>query len=292
VAGNVHPECDFMTELKKKEVECLEDSEEHGNATPPGCKRTWDKLLCWPEADAGETLALLCPNILFHFMKEPAGIVKRNCTKKGWSDPFPPYHIACPVEDEIPLEEQSYFSTIKIIYTVGYGVSITSLIIAVTVLIAFRWLLCPRNYIHVQLFFTFILKAIAIFIKDAVLFQEEDIDHCSFSTTECKISVVFCHYFTMTNFMWLLVEALYLNCLLLSSLSHGRRYFWWLVLFGWGFPTLFTLIWILTKFYFEDTACWDINQGSPYWWLIKGPIIISVGVNFVLFINIIRNLLK
>ncbi|KFZ50534.1 Growth hormone-releasing hormone receptor, partial [Antrostomus carolinensis] len=155
-----------------------------------------------------------------------------------------------------------------------------------------RRLRCPRNYIHVQLFFTFILKAIAIFIKDAVLFQKEDIDHCSFSTTECKISVVFCHYFMMTNFMWLLVEALYLNCLLLSSLSHGRRYFWWLVLFGWGFPTLFTFIWILAKFYFEDTECWDINQDSPYWWLIKGPIIISVGVNFVLFINIIRILLK
>ncbi|POI35392.1 hypothetical protein CIB84_000856, partial [Bambusicola thoracicus] len=94
------------------------------------CKKTWDKLLCWPEADAGETLALPCPNILFHFMEEP------------------------------------------------------------------------------------------------------------------------------------------------------------------GFPTLFTFIWILAKFYFEDTACWDINQDSPYWWLIKGPIIISVGVNFVLFINIIRILLK
>ncbi|RMC04685.1 hypothetical protein DUI87_17855 [Hirundo rustica rustica] len=138
VAGNVHPECDFMVELKKKEAECLEAPQEHGNATSPGCKRTWDKLLCWPEADAGEILALPCPNILFHFMKEPAGMIKRNCTKKGWSDPFPPYHVACPVEDEIPLEEQSYFSTIKIIYTVGYSVSITSLIIAVTVLIAFR----------------------------------------------------------------------------------------------------------------------------------------------------------
>ncbi|KAJ7405801.1 hypothetical protein WISP_137757 [Willisornis vidua] len=140
VAGNVHPECDFVAELKKKEAECLEDPRERGNATPA------------------------------------AGIVKRNCTRKGWSDPFPPYHVACPVEDEIPLEEQSYFSTIKIIYTVGYSVSITSLTIAVTVLIAFR--------------------------------------------------------------------------------------------------------------------CWDINEGSPYWWLIKGPIIISVGVNFVLFINIIRILLK
>ncbi|OXB64203.1 hypothetical protein ASZ78_003651 [Callipepla squamata] len=139
VAGNVHPECDFIAELKKKEAECVENSEEHGNATS-------------------------------------AGIVRRNCTKKGWSEPFPSYHIACPVEDEIPLEEQSYFSTIKIIYTIGYSVSITSLIIAVTVLMAFR--------------------------------------------------------------------------------------------------------------------CWDINQDSPYWWLIKGPIIISVGVNFVLFINIIRILLK
>ncbi|OXB75184.1 UNVERIFIED_CONTAM: hypothetical protein H355_002717, partial [Colinus virginianus] len=213
VAGNVHPECDFIAELKKKEAECIENSEEHGNATS-------------------------------------AGIVRRNCTKKGWSEPFPSYHIACPVEDEIPLEEQSYFSTIKIIYTIGYSVSITSLVIAVTVLMAFRRLRCPRNYIHIQLFFTFILKAIAIFIKDSVLFREEDIDHCTFSTV---------------------------------STWKARHC---------GFPTLFTFIWILAKFYFEDTACWDINQDSPYWWLIKGPIIISVGVNFVLFINIIRILLK
>ncbi|RLW11197.1 hypothetical protein DV515_00001281 [Chloebia gouldiae] len=292
VAGNVHPECDLMAELKKKEVECLEAPQERGNATSPGCKRTWDKLLCWPEADAGEILALPCPNILFHFMKEPAralllvfifhlilsclekiktsfsaGMIKRNCTKKGWSDPFPPYHVACPVEDEIPLVEQSYFSTIKIIYTVGYSVSITSLIIAVTVLIAFRRLRCPRNYIHVQLFFTFILKAIAIFFKDAVLFQEEGIDHCSFSTTQ------------KSEIKWVPTE----NCCRKEKAEHSSMA---------GFPTLFTLIWILTKFYFEDTACWDINQGSPYWWLIKGPIIISVGVNFILFINIIRILLK
>uniref|UniRef100_A0A8D0G958 Growth hormone releasing hormone receptor n=1 Tax=Sphenodon punctatus TaxID=8508 RepID=A0A8D0G958_SPHPU len=255
VLGHIHPECDSITELKKNENECLRNNEGHGNQT--------------------------------------AGLVWRNCTAQGWSEPFPPYHIACLVEDEMPSsKDQSYLSTVKIIYTVGYSVSITSLTIAVTVLIAFRRLRCPRNYIHIQLFLTFIFKAIAVFIKDAVLFQKEDIDHCSFSTAECKISVVFCHYFTMTNFMWLLVEALYLNCLLLSSFPHGRRYFWWLVLFGWGFPTFFTTAWILAKLYHEDTACWDVNQGSPYWWLIKGPILFSVGVNFILFINIIRILLK
>uniref|UniRef100_A0A8C3FFE2 Growth hormone-releasing hormone receptor n=1 Tax=Chrysemys picta bellii TaxID=8478 RepID=A0A8C3FFE2_CHRPI len=253
VVGHIHPECDFLAELKRNENECLRGAEDHGNETA-GCRKTWDRLLCWPNTEAGETLTLPCPQVLFHFLKEP-GLVRRNCTVNGWSDPYPSYHIACPVNDEIPVEEQSYFSTVKIIYTVGYSISISSLTLAVTVLIAFRRLRCPRNYIHVQLFLTFILKTIAIFIKDAVLFQKEDIDHCSFSTTECKISVAFCHYFMMTNFMWLLVEALYLNCLLLSSFPHGRRYFWWLVLFGWGFPTFFTIVWILAKLYFEDTAC-------------------------------------
>uniref|UniRef100_A0A8C3SFT6 Growth hormone releasing hormone receptor n=1 Tax=Chelydra serpentina TaxID=8475 RepID=A0A8C3SFT6_CHESE len=239
VVGHIHPECDFLVELKKNENECLRGAEDHRNET--------------------------------------AGLVRRNCTVNGWSDPFPSYHIACPVNDEIPVEE---------VKAATFSLSITCYCIFTP------RLRCPRNYIHIQLFLTFILKTIAIFIKDAVLFQKEDIDHCSFSTTECKISVAFCHYFMMTNFMWLLVEALYLNCLLLSSFPHGRRYFWWLVLFGWGFPTFFTIVWILAKLYFEDTACWDINQGSPYWWLIKGPIIISVGVNFILFINIIRILLK
>lgn len=30
------------------------------------------------------------------------GTVSRNCTGSGWSRPFPPYLVACSVEDEIP----------------------------------------------------------------------------------------------------------------------------------------------------------------------------------------------
>lgn len=25
--------------------------------------------------------------------------------------------------------------------------------------------------------------------------------------------------------------------------------------------------------------CWDINENSPYWWIIKGPIVVSIAVN-------------
>lgn len=25
--------------------------------------------------------------------------------------------------------------------------------------------------------------------------------------------------------------------------------------------------------------CWDLDNSSPYWWIIKGPIVLSVGVS-------------
>lgn len=42
------------------------------------------------------------------------------------------------------------------------------------------------------------------------------------------------HFTTMTNFSWLLAEAVYLTCLLASTSPSTRRAFWWLVLAGWG----------------------------------------------------------
>lgn len=50
----------------------------------------------------------------------------------------------------------------------------------------------------------------------------------------CKVSVATSHFATMTNFSWLLAEAVYLTCLLVSTSPSMRRAFWWLVLAGWG----------------------------------------------------------
>lgn len=152
-----------------------------------------------------------------------------------------------------------------------------------------RRLRCARNFIHIQLFITFILKAMAVFIRDATLFSNDDTNHCTLSTVRleeqealgcirnsclqsslfsylciilpmqilchtnpssgllcaffssclfsqftCKASVVFCHYCVMANFFWLLVEALYLNSLLLSSFYHSRQCLWGFSLLGWG----------------------------------------------------------
>ncbi|XP_072110540.1 growth hormone-releasing hormone receptor-like [Mobula birostris] len=185
-----------------------------------------------------------------------------------------------------------YFSTIWVIYTMGYSLSLIVLTIAVAILLVFRNLHCTRNYIHIHLFITFILRSLSVMIKDAVLFSDDDVDHCNFSTVGCKIAVVFCYFSTMTNYFWQLVEALYLNSLLLASFSYVRSSIWWWSLLGWGVPSICMLAWVITKIQFENTDCWDIIDDSPYWWIIKGLIVTSIAINFVLFVNIIRILVQ
>lgn len=45
-----------------------------------------------------------------------------------------------------------------------------------------RKLHCTRNFIHMNLFVSFILRAISVFIKDSVLYAQEDSDHCFIHT--------------------------------------------------------------------------------------------------------------
>ncbi|KAM4574943.1 growth hormone releasing hormone receptor, like [Fundulus diaphanus] len=286
----LHPDCELLFQLEKEERLCLQYIAEQENRSTEGCRPLWDGVLCWPQAFAGETVQRGCPAFSSLF-RNNTGTVSRNCTSRGWSWPFPPYYNACHVDD--PTEPvQSYFATVKLIYTVGYSISLGVLAIAVFILLIFRRLRCARNFIHIQLFLSFILKSVAVFIKDANLFPSLDTNHCTLSTFACKASVVLCHYCMMTNFFWLLVEALYLNSLLLSSFYHSRRCLWGLSLLGWGVPVFFILLWIGSRVYFEDTECWDNTKDSPYWWIIKGPILVSIAVNFMLFVNIIRILIQ
>ncbi|XP_036189170.1 vasoactive intestinal polypeptide receptor 1 isoform X3 [Myotis myotis] len=59
-----------------------------------------------------------------------------------------------------------------------------------------------------------------------------------------------------------------------------------------GVPSTFTVVWTITKIYFEDYGCWDTISTSRLWWILKAPVLTSILVNFILFIRIIRILVQ
>nr|XP_005286371.2 vasoactive intestinal polypeptide receptor 1 [Chrysemys picta bellii] len=257
------------------------------------CARMWDNITCWPSAAVGEVVVIPCPTY-FIFFSSSLGNVTRNCTSQGWADMYPaPYAAACGYDtNSTPIEETTFYGTVKTGYTIGHSLSLIALTAAMIILCLFRKLHCTRNYIHMHLFMSFIMRAIAVFIKDVILFESGESDHCSTSSVGCKAAMVFFQYCIMANFFWLLVEGLYLHTLLVVSFFSERKYFWWYILIGWGAPSVFITAWTLIKVHYENIGCWEDIGESQYWLIIRAPIAVSILVNFILFICIIRILFQ
>ncbi|XP_010740461.2 vasoactive intestinal polypeptide receptor [Larimichthys crocea] len=278
--------CDMMTEIDKERSLCEAQIE---NKTS-GCSATWDKITCWPNADVGDVVTVPCPKYLFDFSRDASTRnLSKTCTEDGWTSiSIDSYIIDCGYNPNNTIDENTgeFFDAIKVGYTIGHSVSLISLTIAIMILCLFRKLHCTRNYIHMHLFVSFILKAVAVFIKDVVLYDVGEMDNCQ-SSVGCKAVVVFFQYGIMASHFWLLVEGLYLHTLLAVSFFSERKYFWWYILIGWGAPTVFISVWVITKAYLNDPGCWETIDDIP-WWIIKTPILVTILVNFFLFICIIR----
>ncbi|KAF7474392.1 Hypothetical predicted protein [Marmota monax] len=250
----------------------------------------WDNITCWKPAHVGEMVLVSCPDVFRIFNPDQdMGVVSRNCTEYGWSEPFPHYFDACGFDDyDTETGDQDYYYlSVKALYTVGYSTSLVTLTTAMVILCRFRKLHCTRNFIHMNLFVSFMLRAISVFIKDWILYAEQDSNHCFISTVACKAVMVFFHYCVVSNYFWLFIEGLYLFTLLVETFFPERRYFYWYTIIGWGTPTVCVTVWATLRIYFDNTGCWDMNDSTALWWVIKGPVVGSIMVNFVLFIGII-----
>ncbi|XP_069585351.1 pituitary adenylate cyclase-activating polypeptide type I receptor isoform X2 [Ranitomeya imitator] len=306
----MHPYC----LIKKEEEACAEKIQryeaEMWNDSQPGCPGMWDNITCWMPAVVGKIAFIRCPAWFSMIESEDdmdlsdrqsqleslenleelqsEGIISRNCTESGWSEPFPHYSDACGFDlNQTGPDQDTYFLSVKALYTVGYSTSLVALTTAMVILCRFRKLHCTRNFIHMNLFVSFILRAISVFIKDEVLYAEQDSNHCHVSTVECKAVMVFFHYCVMSNYFWLFIEGLYLFTLLVETFFPERRYFYWYTIIGWGTPLICVTIWAVLRLHFDDQGCWEMNTNVALWWVIKGPVIGSIMINFVLFVGII-----
>ncbi|KAK6299585.1 hypothetical protein J4Q44_G00296180 [Coregonus suidteri] len=284
-----NPTCHFLWELQRAELECHNQLEKQSLETP-GCGGLWDNISCWAPAAVGEEVTLSCPPALTHLFGRH-GAFSRNCTEAGWSDVYPSISTVCWSSDTKP-NKLLFYTVVKTLYTLGHSLSIIALMTSTFTLCLFRRLHCTRNYIHVNLFVSFILRAVAVLVKDSVIFSHNQNTDCSTqpSLVGCKVSLVMLNYFIMANFFWLLVEGLYLHTLLLVTYSYTHLAVYLTI--GWGLPLVFLVFWVFCRIYLEDTGCWERNDIPTPRRVINWPIMASVIINFVLFISIIRILVQ
>uniref|UniRef100_A0A667HB30 Parathyroid hormone/parathyroid hormone-related peptide receptor n=1 Tax=Lynx canadensis TaxID=61383 RepID=A0A667HB30_LYNCA len=289
--------------------ESEEDKEgSHGQQAPRGpCLPEWDHILCWPLGAPGEVVAVPCPDYIYDFNHK--GHAYRRCDRNGSWELVPGHNRTWANYSECvkfltnETREREVFDRLGMIYTVGYSVSLASLTVAVLILAYFRRLHCTRNYIHMHLFLSFMLRAVSIFVKDAVLYSGATLDEAERLTEEelraiaqapsptsahaggCRVAVTFltsCH-----QLLWILVEGLYLHSLIFMAFF-SRRSICGLHVFGWGLPAIFVAVWVSVRQPWPTPGrCWDLSSGNKKW-IIQVPILASIVLNFILFINIVR----
>ncbi|XP_048221933.1 glucagon-like peptide 2 receptor [Perognathus longimembris pacificus] len=285
---------------------CLKDL--HQETSGIFCNGTFDQFVCWPHSSPGN-VSVPCPSYLPWWNKERSGRAYRHCLSQGtWQTLENSTNIW---QDDSECSENHHFKknvdhyallfTLQLMYTVGYSVSLISLFLALTLFLFLRKLHCTRNYIHMNLFASFILRAVVVLVKDVVFYNSyskrpvnEDgwMSYLSEISISCRSVQVLLHYFVGANHLWLLVEGLYLHALLEPTVLLERWMWPGYLVVGWAFPILFVVPWGIARAYLENKGCWATNKNKNIWWIIRGPMLLCVAVNFFIFLKILRLLIS
>ncbi|XP_043859694.1 glucagon-like peptide 2 receptor [Dromiciops gliroides] len=272
------------------------------------CNGTFDRYACWPHSPPGN-VSVPCPSYLPWWQEENPGRVYRRCLAGGtWqtlenSTDIWRYDTECSGNYSFKQNDEHYtlLSTLQIMYTLGYSLSLISLFLALIILLCLRRVHCTRNYIHMNLFGSFMLRALAVLVKDVIIHNSYSkrpddengwMSYLSESSYTCRTAQVLLHYFVGANYSWLLVEGIYLHTLLGPLVLSQKRLLPRYILVGWAFPVLYVVPWGIARAQLEDTGCWGTNQNMKIWWIIRGPILLSITVNFFIFLKILKLLIS
>ncbi|XP_034147986.1 glucagon receptor isoform X2 [Esox lucius] len=291
VGGKVLEET-YMKWIHYKD-ECLKMI--HNEPVPQGmlCRRTFDHYACWPDGPPGSVVNVSCPSYLPWFDKVSQGLVFRRCGSDGhwvevedgevWRD-----ISQCEEEPEVEFQERWFkelMVSFKTLYTIGYTLSLFALVSALIILLSIRKLHCTRNYIHANLFVSFILRAVSVIVKDTMLerhwgreiMRQADIGEMLShkAAIGCRIAQVVMQYCVLANHYWFFGEAIYLYSVLIASVFIDNNKYLPYICLGWGTPLLFVIPWVLAKLLRENKECWAVNENMSYWWIIRFPILFA-----------------
>ncbi|XP_060830241.1 parathyroid hormone/parathyroid hormone-related peptide receptor-like isoform X1 [Bombus pascuorum] len=316
---------------QKRTLKMKADQCHKGNILSSGwCPEVWDEILCWQSTAPGELAILPCPSYITGFDVQANASREcmsdgqwfwNSSTNSTWSNYSQCYRNSLvTIVMTLPDSQKNngtlikkFFPMVKTISKVGYTVSLFTLVIAFLILVVInlsqigrRKLRCPRNMLHMHLFASFMLRAFMALMKDVLfvsgmalasdvmikngntywLVDEKE------NSWLCKVFTSFWQYFILANYFWILMEGLYLhNLVFLALFTDINSSIIGYVCLGWGLPAVFVSCWIVARLTLDNKYCWTTHENSNLFLLIRVPTMLSILINFGLFVNIVRVLL-
>ncbi len=131
------------------------DNEEH--TLGDSCEPAWDSVLCWPRTKVGSMAVQACFEELYGIRYDVNQNASRWCWPNGTWNEKSNYSQCQELPQPEPPAGNSGIEITTTLYLVGYGLSLSTLIVAVVIYLYYRELKCLRNIIHTNLMFTYIL---------------------------------------------------------------------------------------------------------------------------------------
>ncbi|KAL3832585.1 hypothetical protein ACJMK2_024217 [Sinanodonta woodiana] len=252
------------------------------------CNRTVDAFGgCWEDTPAGNMAVIPCPAFPQFNTKAYA---YKECTINGswfvssisgrqWAN-----YSAC-------LSTQTDEDHRKIIYIFvgGFSLSLLMLIMSLLIFFRFKQLRCDRITIHKNLFVSYVLTGVSwlLYYLTVALNGNIQLENPSW----CQVLHVVTQYFTVSNFLWMFCEGLYLNTIMVFAFSTGKTLIMSCYIIGWLVPLLLACVYagVRSSLQSETLDCW-INETSIQW-ILFGPVVLSIAINVIFLVNIVRLLI-
>ncbi|KAH8250494.1 hypothetical protein KR038_008094, partial [Drosophila bunnanda] len=282
------------------------------------CNWTWDTLLCWPPTPAGVLARMNCPGG-YHGV-DTRKFANRKCeldgrwgsrpnatetNATGWTDYGPCYkpevirlmqQMGSREDLDLYIEIARRTRTLEI---VGLCLSLFALIVSLLIFCTFRSLRNNRTKIHKNLFIAMVLQVIirlTLYLDQFRRGSKEAATNTSLSVIEntpylCEASYVLLEYARTAMFMWMFIEGLYLHNMVTVAVFQGSFPLKFFSRLGWCVPILMTTVWARCTVIYMDTSLgdclWNYNL-TPYYWILEGPRLAVILLNFCFLVNIIR----
>ncbi|OQV19959.1 putative PDF receptor [Hypsibius exemplaris] len=213
-------------------------------------------------------------------------------------DPFN-FSSNTPIPDLLDVE------TKRIVIYLFTGLAVTSMIllaISLFIFSYFKTLYCNRNSIHINLIVSLMLHTISLLvILTPTISGNQNLQEQEWL---CKSFVFLSFYAVAASIMWTFVEGLYLSQRLTLAVFKKEAPFKLYYFIGWGFPLVLATTWAIVTELVPYTdldnndaldligqqkrnVCWRDYSKQSFHWIITGPCLAALVVNFIFLVMII-----